>query len=135
MRLLLTLALAIGKPIAVRESAKQGAIQGAKAGRVDPATGELIAPPEQQKFGYGTSAFNSAVETSYLGNVSFELDQSVKSAQEKFPDDIVSYNQLVNASKQGLLSKMPEQYRGSAELVFDKLNAKAASSVAKSRAS
>lgn len=124
-------ALAIGKPIAVRESAKQGAIQGAKAGRVDPATGELIAPPEQQKFGYGTSAFNSAVETSYLGNVSFELDQSVKSAQEKFPDDIVSYNQLVNASKQGLLSKMPEQYRGSAELVFDKLNAKAASSVAK----
>ena len=124
-------ALAIGKPIAVREGAKKGAIEGSKAGRVDPATGELIAPPEQRKFGYGASAFNSAAESSYLGNVSFELDQSVKSAQEQFPDDIMGYNKLVDASKQGLLSKMPEQYRGSAELVFDKLNAKAASSVAK----
>ena len=124
-------ALAIGKPIAVKRGAEKGAIAGAKAGRVDPATGDLIAPPEQQKFGYSANAFNSAVESSYLGNVSFELDQSVKSAQEQFPDDIVAYNQLVDASKQGLLSKMPEQYRGSAELVFDKLNAKTASSVAK----
>ena len=124
-------ALAIGKPIAVREGAKKGAIEGAKTGRVDPATGELIAPPEQRKFGYGASAFNTAAESSYLGNVSFELDQSVKSAQEQFPDDIMGYNKLVDASKQGLLSKMPEQYRGSAELVFDKINAKAASSVAK----
>jgi len=124
-------ALAIGKPIAVREGAKKGAIEGSKTGRVDPATGELIAPPEQRKFGYGADAFNTAAESSYLGNVSFELDQSVKSAQEQFPDDIMGYNELVDASKQGLLSKMPEQYRGSAELVFDKLNAKAASSVAK----
>lgn len=124
-------ALAIGKPIAAREGAKKGAIEGAKTGRVDPATGELIAPPEQRKFGYGASAFNTAAETAYLGNVSFELDQSVKSAQEQFPDDIMGYNKLVDASKQGLLSKMPEQYRGSAELVFDKLNAKAASFVAK----
>ena len=123
--------LAIGKPIAVKESAKLGAVQGAKAGRVDPATGELVAPPEQRTFGYGASAFNSAAETSYLGNVSFELEQSVKSAQEKFPNDIMSYNSLVDASKQGLLGSMPEQYRGSAELVFDKLNARAASSVAK----
>jgi hypothetical protein len=124
-------ALAIGKPIAVREGAKEGAIAGSKAGRVDPATGELIAPPEQRKFGYSASAFNSAFETAYLGNLSFELDQSVNSAQEQFPDDIMGYNKLVDASKQGLLSKMPEQYRGSAELVFDKLNAKAASFVAK----
>tara|TARA_B110000503_G_scaffold106393_1_gene158872 strand:+ start:14644 stop:17460 length:2817 start_codon:yes stop_codon:yes gene_type:complete len=124
-------ALAIGKPIAVQKGAEEGAIAGSKAGRVDPATGELIAPPEQRKFGYSASAFNSAVENSYLGNVSFELDQSVKSAQEQFPDDIMGYNKLVDASKQGLLSKMPEQYRGSAELVFDKLNAKAASYVAK----
>ena len=124
-------ALAIGKPIAARKGAKQGAIEGAKTGRVDPATGELIAPPEQRKFGYSAGAFNTAAESSYLGNVSFELDQSVKSAQEQFPDDIMGYNELVDASKQGLLSKMPEQYRGSAELVFDKLNAKAASSVAK----
>tara|TARA_B110000977_G_C11088394_1_gene495705 strand:- start:67 stop:2475 length:2409 start_codon:yes stop_codon:yes gene_type:complete len=124
-------ALAIGKPIAAQEGAKKGAIEGSKTGRVDPSTGELIAPPEQRKFGYGASAFNTAAESSYLGNVSFELDQSVKSAQEQFPDDIMGYNKLVDASKQGLLSKMPEQYRGSAELVFDKLNAKAASSVAK----
>lgn len=125
------LSLAIAKPIAVRESAKQGAIAGAKAGRVDPATGELIAPPEQRKFGYGADAFNSAAESSYLGNVSFELDRSIKSAQEQFPDDIVGFNKMVEASRSGLLSKMPEQYKGSAQLVFDKLNAKAASTVAK----
>ena len=124
-------ALAIGKPIAVKEGAKKGAIAGSKTGRVDPATGELIAPPEQRKFGYSANAFNDAAENAYIGNVSFELDQSVNSAQEQFPDDIIGYSKLVDASKQGLLSKMPEQYRGSAELVFDKLNAKAASSVAK----
>jgi len=124
-------ALAIGKPIAVKEGAKKGAIAGSKTGRVDPATGELIAPPEQRKFGYSANAFNDAAENAYIGNVSFELDQSVNSAQEQFPDDIIGYSKLVDASKQGLLSKMPEQYRGSAELVFDKLNAKAESSVAK----
>ena len=124
-------ALAIGKPIAAREGAKQGAIAGAKAGLVDPATGELTAPPEERKFGYSASSFNTAAESSYVGNLSFELDQSVKSAQEQFPDDIMGYNKLVDASRQGLLSKIPEQYKGSAELVFNKLNAKTASSVAK----
>ena len=51
-------ALAIGKPIAARKGAKQGAIEGAKTGRVDPATGELIAPPEQRKFGYSAGALH-----------------------------------------------------------------------------
>lgn len=122
---------AIGKPIVQQRAAEEGAIAGAQAGRVDPATGELIAAPEKRTFGWGAQAFNTAAEGAYLGNVSFELDQVVAQAKEQFPDDVDGYTNSVQASMQGLLSKMPEQYKGSAQLVFDKLNAKASSNIAK----
>ena len=124
-------AIAIGKPIAEAKAAKLGAIEGAKTGRIDEATGELIAPPEYRTFGWGAKAFRTAAESAYLGNVSFEIDQIVKNAKEEFPEDIIGYNNSITASREGLLNAMPEEYAGSARLVFDKLNATASRTIAK----
>ena len=67
-------ALAIGKPIAVREGAKKGAIAAQDARSVDEAGNITYAPVKKRVFGYGAEAQNQAMASTYKSMVALDVD-------------------------------------------------------------
>ena len=115
--------LAIGKPMVVADRVKQAEIASAKTGTIDPETGELIGPAEEvAAYKFGAAQANAVMRNTYEANVSVEMNNIVDSAATEFPDDIIGYQNKVDAQIKGLIGAMPEEYKGSAENLFARLN-------------
>ena len=116
-------ALAIGKPMVEAERVKQAKIASAKAGTIDPETGELIGPAEEvAAYKFGAAQANAVARNTYESNVSVEMNNIVDSAAAEFPDDIVGYQNKVQSAMEGLIGAMPEEYRGQAENLYARLD-------------
>ena len=116
-------ALAIGKPMVEAERVKQAKIASAKAGTIDPETGELIGPAEEvAAYKFGAAQANAVMRNTYESNVSVEMNNIVDSAAAEFPDDIVGYQNKVQSAMEGLIGAMPEEYRGQAENLYARLD-------------
>jgi hypothetical protein len=115
--------LAIGKPMVEAERVKQAEIASAETGTIDPETGELIGPAEEvAAYKFGAAQANAVMRNTYESNVSVEMNNIVDSAATEFPDDIIGYKNKVDSQIKGLIGAMPEEYRGSAENLFARLN-------------
>jgi hypothetical protein len=115
--------LAIGKPMVVAERVKQAEIDSAETGTIDPETGELRGPAEEVAAGkFGAAQANAVMRNTYEANVSVEMNNIVDSAATEFPDDLIGYKNKVDSQIKGLIGAMPEEYKGSAENLFARLN-------------
>ncbi len=115
--------VAIGKPMVVAERVKQAEIASAETGTIDPETGELKGPAEEVAAGkWGAAQANAVMRNTYEANVSVEMNNIVDSAATEFPDDIVGYQNKVQSAMKGLIGAMPEQYRGTAQNLYARLD-------------
>ena len=112
-------ALAIGKPLAVRESAKQGVKEAEKARSVDEAGNITYAPVKERVFGYGADAANRAAaaktaelkrndEAVYRSNVSAQSTQILSTFATEYKDDPIMFQQAANNYISGTLNAIKD---------------------------
>ena len=101
-------ALAIGKPIAVREGAKKGAIAAQDARSVDEAGNITYAPVKKRVFGYGAEAQNQAMASTYKSMVALDVDDKFAELGITYKDDAAGFETNATAYIKGLV---PEQIK------------------------
>lgn len=112
-------ALAIGKPIAVKEGAKKGVKAAEDARSVDAAGNITYAPIEEKVFGFGASAQNQAAaaktaelkrndEAVYRSNVSAESTQILGTFAKEYKDDPVMFQQASNNYIRGTIGAIKD---------------------------
>jgi len=104
-------ALAIGKPIAVREGAKRGAQEAQEARTVDEAGNITYAPVKERVFGYGAEAQNQAMASTYKSMVALDVDDKFAELGITYKDDAVGFETNAKAYMEGLVGSVPEQIK------------------------
>jgi hypothetical protein len=104
-------ALAIGKPIAIRESAKQGVKQAKESRSVDEAGNVTYAPVKERVFGFGADAQNQAVVSTYKSMVALDVDDKFAELGTTYKDDAVGFDREAKAYIKGLVGSVPEQIK------------------------
>jgi hypothetical protein len=98
-------ATAIGKPIAEREAIKEAEVDVAKA-REEGTEVKMKSP-----LAWGGDTYNRVAQAAYESNLRVDIDEAMYKASQEHPDDLVAYQQLVDASTQGLTANAPEAVR------------------------
>tara|TARA_R110000796_G_scaffold107573_1_gene218350 strand:+ start:192 stop:1910 length:1719 start_codon:yes stop_codon:yes gene_type:complete len=104
-------ALAIGKPIAVREGAKKGAIAAQDARSVDEAGNITYAPVKERVFGYGAEAQNQAMVSTYKSMVALDVDDKFAELGITYKDDAAGFETKATAYIKALVGSVPEQIK------------------------
>ena len=104
-------ALAIGKPIAVREGAKRGAQEAQEARTVDEAGNITYAPVKERVFGYGAEAQNQAMASTYKSMVALDVDDKFAELGIAYKDDAAGFETNATAYIKGLVGSLPEQIK------------------------
>jgi len=103
--------LAIGKPIAIRESAKQGVKQAKESRSVDEAGNVTYAPVKERVFGFGADAQNQAMASTYKSMVALDVDDKFAELGITYKDDAVGFETKAKAYIKGLVGSVPEQIK------------------------
>ena len=114
-------ALAIGKPIAVRESAKKGAQAVQDAITVDPDTGKTIfGEVEEQVFGYGAEARNNAINNGYANALSTEVRTNASRIAVEANGDLALFNSKMKGFMEGIQgsANIPPEAMGQAQVII-----------------
>lgn len=104
-------ALAIGKPIAVKEGAKKGVKAAEKARSVDAAGNITYAPVKDKVFGFGADAQNQAMASTYKSMVALDVDDKFAELGITYKDDAVGFETNATAYMKGLVGSVPEQIK------------------------
>ena len=104
-------ALAIGKPIAVRESVKQGVKQAKESRSVDEAGNVTYAPVEERVFGFGADAQNQAVVSTYKSMVALDVDDKFAELGTTYKNDPDGFDTNAKAYMKGLIGSVPEEIK------------------------
>lgn len=120
----------VGRPMVEQEMAEMGAKAAETAGTIDPNTGALVAPPEFKKFGWGSQQYNSAVRAGYESNLSTSISNIIADAEVEHSDDLEAYNNSVQGSLKGLMSTVPDEYKGSVNNMIARVGGKASRNIA-----
>jgi hypothetical protein len=104
-------ALAIGKPIAVRESVKQGVKQAKESRSVDEAGNVTYAPVKERVFGFGADAQNQAVVSTYKSMVALDVDDKFAELGITYKNDPDGFDTNAKAYMKGLIGSVPEEIK------------------------
>ena len=104
-------ALAIGKPIAVKEGAKKGVKAAEKARTVDEAGNITYAPVKEKVFGFGADAQNQAMASTYKSMVALDVDDKFAELGITYKDDAAGFETNATAYMKGLIGSVPEQIK------------------------
>ena len=104
-------ALAIGKPIAVKEGAKKGVKAAEEARTVDASGNITYAPVKEKVFGFGADAQNQAMASTYKSMVALDVDDKFAELGITYKDDAVGFETNATAYMKGLVGSVPEQIK------------------------
>ena len=104
-------ALAIGKPIAVKEGAKKGVKAAEEARTVDASDNITYAPVKEKVFGFGADAQNQAMASTYKSMVALDVDDKFAELGITYKDDAVGFEAKATAYMKGLVGSVPEQIK------------------------
>ena len=104
-------ALAIGKPIAVKEGAKKGVKAAEEARTVDASDNITYAPVKEKVFGFGADAQNQAMASTYKSMVALDVDDKFAELGITYKDDAVGFETNATAYMKGLVGSVPEQIK------------------------
>lgn len=105
------MALAIGKPIAVKEGAKRGVKAAEESRSVDEAGNITYAPVKDEVFGFGAEAQNQAMASTYKSMVALDVDDKFAELGITYKDDAVGFETNAKAYMKGLVGSVPEQIK------------------------
>ena len=113
-------ALAIGKPIAVREGAKKGAIAAQDAITIDPATGETVfGEIKEKKFGYSAQAFNTTFNNAYQSAYSTDVRTNAARIATESEGSVATFDAKMKGYFEGMKggSNIPPELRAGADVI------------------
>ena len=113
-------ALAIGKPIAVREGAKKGAIAAQDAITIDPATGETVfGEMQEKKFGYGAQAFTATFDNAYQSAYSTDVRTNAARIATESDGSVATFDAKIKGYFEGMKggSNIPPELRAGADVI------------------
>jgi hypothetical protein len=95
----------IGRTVAEAEAPAKAEAAVAKA-REEGTEIEMKSP-----LAWGGSTYNRVAQAAYESNLKVDIDEAMYKASQEHPDDLIAYQQLVDASTQGLTANAPEAVR------------------------
>ena len=113
-------ALAIGKPIAIRESAKAGAKAAQDAITIDPATGETVfGEMQERKFGYGAQAFTTTFDNAYQSAYSTDVRTNAARIATESDGSVATFDAKIKGYFEGMKggSNIPPELRAGADVI------------------
>lgn len=113
-------ALAIGKPIAAREGAKEGAKAAQDAITIDPATGETVfGEMQERKFGYGAQAFTTTFDNAYQSAYSTDVRTNAARIATESDGSVATFDAKIKGYFEGMKggSNIPPELRAGADVI------------------